>query len=69
MALTENELVILSLRQSKDFSKAIRRYLYKIGQQRNWTEEEKELYHLTHEIHIRTNDAILILEDETREER
>jgi hypothetical protein len=61
MPLTENELIELALRKSKDFSKDIRKYLYEISKERQLTEQEKELYELTHDIHIRTNDAILIL--------
>ena len=68
MALTENELIILALRESKDFSKSIRKYLYDIGKQRQLTAQEKEFYDLTHEIHIRTNDAILILDEHKESE-
>ena len=60
MALTENELIISALRESKDFSKSIRGYLYDIGKQRQLTEKEKGFYDLAHEVHIRTNDALLI---------
>lgn len=60
MSLSENELVELALRISKDFSKDIRKYLYEISKTRQLTEQEKYFYELTHEIHIRTNDALMI---------
>lgn len=62
--MEENKLIEKALRESKDFSKEIRRYLYEISKERELTEQEKKLYELTHEIHIRTNDAILILLNE-----
>ena len=59
--MSEKELIELALRESKDFSKAIRQYLYDRSKERPLTDEEKEFYELTHEIHIRTIDALLIL--------
>lgn len=61
--MSKKELVELALRESKDFSKEIRQYLYEISKERPLTEKEKEFYELTHEIHIRTNDAIMILNE------
>lgn len=58
---SENELVELALRESKDFSKEIKKYLYEISKERELTKQEKDFYELTHEIHIRTNDALIIL--------
>lgn len=60
-SMSKKELVEIALRKSKDFSKEIRQYLYEISKERSLTDKEKEFYELTHEIHIKTNDAILIL--------
>ena len=61
---TKKELIEQSLHKSKDFVKDIRKYLYEISQQRELSEQEKEFYELTHEIHIKTNDALLLLDSE-----
>lgn len=61
MGLTKNELIEKALRESKDFSKEIRRYLHEVREQRPLTEEEQRLYEMTHKIHVHTNDAILLL--------
>lgn len=67
MAFTENELVEVALRESKDFAKAIRQYLFDMGQQRPLTKQEQRFYDLTHEIHVKTNDALLILNEQKEE--
>lgn len=64
MPHTENELVKMTLQESKDFSKSIRQYLYNMSKERQLTDTEKELYESTHEIHVRTNDALLILNEQ-----
>lgn len=61
MILTEKDLIKIALHESKDFSKTVRQYLYDISKERPLTEKEKALYDTTHQIHIRTNDALLIL--------
>ena len=63
MGLTKKELVELALRESKDFAKDIREYLYQISTERTLTEQERKLYEITHRIHIKTNDALLITND------
>ena len=67
MPHAENELVKMALQESKDFSKSIRQYLYNMSKERQLTDTEKELYELTHEIHVRTNDALLILNEQVIE--
>ena len=67
MPHAENELVKIALQESKDFSKSIRQYLYNMSKERQLTDTEKELYELTHEIHVRTNDALLILNEQVIE--
>lgn len=61
--MEEKKLIEKALRESKDFSKEIRRYFYEISKERELTEQEKKFYELTHDIHIRTNDAILLIMD------
>ena len=58
--MTKNELIEQALIESKDFSKEIRQYLYDQSQKRELTEEEKKLFDKTHDIHIDTNDALMI---------
>ena len=59
--MEEKKLIEKALRESKDFSKEIRQYLYDISKERQLTEQEQKFWELTHDIHIHTNDAILIL--------
>ena len=61
--MEKKDLIEEALRESKDFSKEIRKYLFEISKEREMTEQEKNFYELTHEIHIRTNDAILLLNE------
>ena len=63
MSLTENELIELALQESKDFAKEIWKYFFEISRERQLTEKEKALYESAHEIHIRTNDALLLLNE------
>lgn len=63
MGLTKKDLVKIALCESKDFSKAIRQYLYDVSKERSLTETEEALYDMTHQIHVRTNDALLILDE------
>lgn len=58
--MTKNELIEQALRESKDFSKEIRQYLYDQSQKRELTEEEKRLFDKTHDIHIDTCDALML---------
>lgn len=57
----KKKLIEEALRESKDFSKSIRQYLYDISQERTLTEQEQKFFALTHDIHVHTNDAILLL--------
>lgn len=61
--MNKKELIEKALRESKDFSKEIRKYLYDISKERPLTEQEQKFFELTHDIHIHTNDAILILNE------
>lgn len=63
--MDKNELIEKALREAKDFSKAIRQYLYGISKERALTCQEKEFYELTHAVHVHTNDAILLLMEGT----
>ena len=53
-----------SLGEAKDFSKQIRKYLYEIEKQRPLTDIEKKLWEKTHIIHVRTNDARLMIQEQ-----
>ena len=66
MGYTKRDIIELALRESKDFSKEMRKYLYEISTKRQLTVQEKNLYEITHQIHIRTNDALLILSDNNK---
>ena len=59
----KEELIEQALRESKDFAKEMRVYLYDISKERTLTEQEQRLYGLTHDIHVHTNDALLVLND------
>lgn len=58
----EKKVIEKALRESKDFSKVIRQYLYDISKERPLTEQEEKLFKLTHDIHVHTNDALLLLD-------
>lgn len=60
--MEEKKIIEQALRESKDFSKAIRQYLYDISQERPLTEQEQKFYELTHNIHVHTDYAILLLD-------
>ena len=53
-----------SLGEAKDFSKEVRKYLYEIEKQRPLTDIEKELLEKAHIIHVRTNDARLMIQEQ-----
>ena len=61
MGLTEKQLIEQSLYESKDFVKEIRQYLYDVSKERPLTEREQKFWDDTHNIHIHTNDAILLM--------
>ena len=61
MTMEKKKIIEKALRESKDFSKVIRQYLYDISKERPLTEQEQKFFDLTHDIHIHTNDAILLL--------
>lgn len=58
----KKELIDNALREAKDFSKMIRQYLYDISQERPLTEREQEFFDMTHDVHVHTHDAILLLQ-------
>jgi hypothetical protein len=62
VVMERKELIETALRESKDFAKEIRYYLYDISKERPLTKQEQALFESTHEIHVRTNDAILLLD-------
>ena len=49
---------------AKEFSKEVRRYLYKIEKQRPLTDVEKELWEKTHRIHVRTEDSRMFIQEQ-----
>lgn len=53
-----------SLGEAKEFSKEVRRYLYKIEKQRPLTDVEKELWEKTHRIHVRTEDSRMFIQEQ-----
>lgn len=61
--MSEKELIEKALREAKDFSKEIRRYLYETGKDREFTEQEQKLWELTHDVHVHTHDAITLLNE------
>ena len=65
MSLSKKEIIEKALKESKDFSKEIRKYLYEISKQRPLSDKEKEFYEMTHEIHVRTHDSLMILSEES----
>lgn len=64
--MTKNELIEKALQESKEFSKEIRKYLYEISKERQLTEQEQKFWDLTHDIHVHTNDAILLFRELTQ---
>lgn len=64
--MEKKKLIENALRESKDFAKAIRYYLYGISKERPLTTEEQKFFELTCEIHVRTNDAILLLDEQEK---
>lgn len=60
--MEEKRIIETALRGSKDFAKKMRYYLYDISKERPLTEQERTLFESAHEIHVRTNDAILLLD-------
>ena len=65
MTKTKNELINDALFEAKEFSKDIRRYLYEISKERQLTEQEQKFWDLTHDIHVHTNDALLLFRETT----
>lgn len=66
--MKENPLISVvdnALREARYFSKDVRKYLYEIEKKRPLTNEEKILWNKTHDVHVHTNDAELILQDNT----
>jgi len=61
--MSEKELIEKALREAKDFSKEIRRYLYEISKDREFTEKEQKFWELTHDVHVHTHDAITLLNE------
>lgn len=61
--MEKKKLIEEALRESKDFSKEIRQYFYDISRERPLTKQEQNFFKLTHDIHIHTNDAILLLDE------
>ena len=61
--MSEKELIEKALREAIDFSKEIRRYLYEISKDREFTEQEQKFWELTHDVHVHTNDAITLLNE------
>ena len=66
MGKTKNELINDALFEAKEFSKDIRRYFYEISKERQLTEQEQKFWDLTHDIHVHTNDAILLFRELTQ---
>lgn len=64
--MEKKKLIENALRESKDFAKAIRYYLYDISKERPLTAKEQKLFESTREIHVRTNDAILLLDEQDK---
>ena len=63
--MNKQELIEKTLRESKDFAKEIRKYFFEINKKRELTEQESKLYEEAHKIHIKTNDSILIIAENT----
>ena len=53
-----------SLREAKDFSKQIRKYLYEIEKQRPLTDIEKDLWNKTHRIHVKTENSRMMIQEQ-----
>lgn len=66
MPKTRNELIYDALFEAKEFSKDIRRYLYEISKERQLTDQEQKFWDLTHDIHVHTNDALLLFRELTQ---
>lgn len=62
MELTKAQLIENALREAKDFSKDVRKYIHETSKDRPLTKEEQKLWELTCDVHVHTNDAILLLE-------
>lgn len=64
IAFEEYEIKFIekTLSEARYFSKDVRQYLFEAEKQRRLTEEEKTLYDSTHDVHIHTNDAGIILQ-------
>ena len=51
-----------TLNEARYFSKEVRAYLYEIGTRRPLTKTEKKLWDATHDVHIHTNDATMMIQ-------
>ena len=60
----EDKLKIIEnhLNESRYFSKEVRQYLYEIELERPLSVKEKELWNKTHDVHIHTNDASMLIQ-------
>lgn len=52
-----------TLGEAKDFSKEVRAYLYEIEKKRPLTDTEKTLWDKTHNVHVHTDDARLLIQE------
>ena len=57
----EIDFIENALSEARQFSKDVRQYLYEIEKQRPLTEIEKKLWDKTHDVHIHTNDAGIMM--------
>ena len=69
METNELEYVNNALSEAKEFAKAIRQYLYEIEQSRPLTDIEKAFWSKTHDVHVHTNDSILLIQEEIEKEK
>lgn len=69
LAMKKDHAVFIhsSLGEAKDFAKAVRRYLYEVEKKRALTEEETELWNKTHDVHVHTDDARLMIQEKYKD--
>jgi cation transport regulator ChaC len=60
---SKEDIVANALNEAKQFTKDVRYYLYETEQKRPLADKERELWDQTHYIHVHTEDAALIMQE------
>ena len=60
---SNKDILTNALSEAKQFAKDVRYYLYEVEQKRPLTDKERELWDQTHYVHVHTEDAALIIQE------